>query len=177
MKILLPLGLLSLLCLAYLGTTVDWSGMSKTFSSATRSADAGPDSPNSSPASFNGSASAGSASGQAAPKLVLMKFGATWCPPCRMIDKELKELGRGDLPVEIRKIDIDRQPQLARKHGVGSIPHVILMEDGQPVDDFVGFRSADQMESWINRSASAAALAVDKSQIGKPMMHSNPFVN
>jgi thiol-disulfide isomerase/thioredoxin len=111
-----------------------------------------------------------------APELVLMKFGANWCPPCRMVEKELKTLERSRLPVTIRKIDIDARPDLARQYNVSGIPRLILLEDGREVGDLTGFRTADQLTDWITDSASPAALAAEK-RSGRPaVVKANPFV-
>ena len=109
------------------------------------------------------------------PQLVLMKFGAHWCPPCRMIDKELKVLGQSDVPVEIRKVDVDKRQDLARKYGVTSIPRLILLEDGREVGDLTGYRSAEELTDWIKDSASSAALAGKKRSAGPSVVHANPF--
>jgi len=108
--------------------------------------------------------------------LVLMKFGATWCPPCRMVDQELKTLAKSDLPVKIRKIDIDKRPDLARKHNISSIPRLILLEGGREIGDLTGYRSADQLNDWINSNASSQALAGEKRSAAPSVVVANPFV-
>lgn len=108
-------------------------------------------------------------------ELVLMKFGAPWCPPCRMVDKELRKLGNSDLPVKIRKINVDDQPDLADQYRVNGIPRLILLQDGKKIGDLVGYKSAAELSDWIKDSASEAALAAKKRPSGPATVHANPF--
>ncbi|WP_235034245.1 thioredoxin family protein [Roseiconus lacunae] len=110
------------------------------------------------------------------PKLVLMKFGAPWCPPCRMVDKELLDLKQAKLPVEVRKINVDQHQSLAEQYDVSSIPRLILTEDGEVIGDLVGYQSADQLESWIRENASERALSATE-VTGPPAVYANPFFN
>lgn len=86
-------------------------------------------------------------------KLVLLKFGATWCGPCVSTDAELKKIEPtlGD-DVEVLKVDVDANPDLASQFDVSSIPRLMLFRGGEVVDDRVGGMSADQLTSWIDEN-------------------------
>lgn len=62
-------------------------------------------------------------------QLILMDFWATWCGPCRKMDKEMwdteefKELSKNFVAL---KIDIDSEKDLVREYNIKSIPHVVL---------------------------------------------------
>ena len=80
---------------------------------------------------------------------VLVKFGANWCGPCRMMESELhhfsaKHGGR----VGVVQVDVDQHPQLAQHYGVSSIPRLMLFQNGQVVADRVGFMNAEQLNDW-----------------------------
>ncbi|OYP28994.1 hypothetical protein CGZ80_25635 [Rhodopirellula sp. MGV] len=107
--------------------------------------------------------------------LVLMKFGAPWCPPCRMVDKELVDLAKANLPVEVRKIDVDHRQDLADQYDVSSIPRLILKEDGEVIGDLVGYQSAAQLEAWIRDNASQEALSASN-EPKLPTVYANPFM-
>ena len=71
--------------------------------------------------------------------LTFVDFFATWCGPCQMmhpaIDKFQREMnGR----VDVYKVDIDREIELAQHYNVMSVPTLIIFKGGQPVQQFVG---------------------------------------
>lgn len=79
--------------------------------------------------------------------LVLMKFGAQWCAPCKQLDRVLDEVNLGD--VEIQFFDIDDQPELAREFGVRGIPTLVLMKDGEEFARTTGVKTADQLTAFV----------------------------
>lgn len=61
-------------------------------------------------------------------KLVLFDFYADWCAPCRTLTPRLETLTR-QFPdrLALRKIDVvDWESPVARQHGIGSLPHLVL---------------------------------------------------
>ena len=83
-------------------------------------------------------------------KLVLVKFGATWCGPCRRVDEELASLS-DELPadVEVLTIDVDENPDLAQAFQISSIPRMMLVRNGELLDDQMGYMSKSQLQTWI----------------------------
>ena len=90
-------------------------------------------------------------------EVVLVKFGAQWCGPCKMVDQELDKLVDSGLTAKVVPVDIDANQQLAQKYGVGGIPHLILFKRGQMVDQSVGYMPAEEIEAWINSGSSDQA--------------------
>lgn len=125
-----------------------------------------------SPASFetNGAVGKSEPGTSEMPDVVLMKFGATWCPPCRKIDRELIQLDRMGLPLTIKKIDVDEQPELAERYRISSIPRLILIRDGRKIGDKTGFMTSSELSSWIEDKASVQAGSAPKSRVQE-----NPF--
>jgi thioredoxin 1 len=73
------------------------------------------------------------------PVPVLIDFWASWCAPCRMIGPMIDQLaeeysGR----IKIGKVNVDEENDLAGKHGIVSIPTLILYKDGAIVRQKVG---------------------------------------
>lgn len=100
---------------------------------------------------------------------VLVKFGASWCGPCQMLDGELDKLAdRGRMRARVVKVDTDSNPEIASQYNVSGIPHMIIFHKGQLVDQHVGYRSVEEIESWVG-SLSGVTLRA-------PGMHENPFV-
>ncbi len=82
---------------------------------------------------------------------VLVDFWAPWCGPCQMLSPVLEEIGKdmGD-KVKVVKVNVDEENTLASQYNVSAIPTVILFEDGQVKETFVGFR---QKQDYINAVA------------------------
>ncbi|MEX0648507.1 MAG: thioredoxin [Balneolaceae bacterium] len=81
---------------------------------------------------------------------VLVDFYADWCAPCRMMPPILKELKKrmGD-EINIIKIDTEKNPDVAIRYQVRSIPTLILFKKGQVLWQQAGVVRADQLQSVI----------------------------
>ena len=70
---------------------------------------------------------------------VLLDFWAEWCGPCRMFSPVVDEIAEQYAgSVKVGKVNIDEEPELAQKFGVMSIPTLVLIKDGRPVQTAVG---------------------------------------
>ncbi|WLR59239.1 thioredoxin [Guptibacillus hwajinpoensis] len=78
--------------------------------------------------------------------LVLADLGAPWCGPCKMIAPVLDELDEelGE-QLKIVQLDVDSNPETARKYDVMSIPTLLFFKDGELVENAVGFRTKEEL--------------------------------
>ena len=79
----------------------------------------------------------------------LIDFWAPWCGPCRLQSPILEQLEASGAAVKICKVNVDEQPDLAKRFGILSIPTLILMQNGVLKDKQVGLTSLDELNEFI----------------------------
>ncbi len=83
-------------------------------------------------------------------KPVLFDFFATWCGPCRMQTPIIEELAKKmSDAVEIRKVDVDQNMELAEKYGIRVVPTLIIEKDGKIVHSLEGVTDAATLEKLL----------------------------
>ncbi len=85
-----------------------------------------------------------------ADKPVLVDFHATWCGPCKMLAPIIAELEAARDDFYVGKIDIDDDPELARRYGIQAVPTLLLFKDGAVVNQSVGYVGKEVLEDMLN---------------------------
>lgn len=85
-------------------------------------------------------------------KNVILDFYASWCPPCKIIEKHLNKYNdtKSD-DVIIYKINIDENRDLLGRFGIKSIPTLVYVKNGKPVLKEVGLKNFDEIKANVNQ--------------------------
>jgi thioredoxin 1 len=77
---------------------------------------------------------------------VIVDFWAEWCGPCKMIAPILGEIAEEQSgKLKVAKLNVDDNPDTARRFGVMSIPTMIVFQDGQEAARIVGAKGKNQL--------------------------------
>ncbi|GAB6164954.1 hypothetical protein JCM19992_09540 [Thermostilla marina] len=86
---------------------------------------------------------------------VLLDFYANWCGPCRSMMPIVEQLEEQGWPV--RRIDVDRNPELASRFGVDALPTFVMIVDGRESDRVVGSTSRERLLSMLQTAKQPSA--------------------
>ncbi|KAK2956025.1 putative Thioredoxin [Blattamonas nauphoetae] len=83
-------------------------------------------------------------------KLVVVKFGAEWCGPCKQIKPEVERLAQANPSVLFLDIDVDQLKQLPEVRTVAGIPEFRFWKNGAIVNKFSG-ANASKLKEYVNK--------------------------
>lgn len=83
---------------------------------------------------------------------VLVDFWATWCMPCRMLAPVIEEIAsENEGKIKVGKVNVDENPDLARKYRVMSIPAVLVFKNGELTATSVGVDSKENILKLLEK--------------------------
>ena len=84
---------------------------------------------------------------------ILVEFSASWCAPCKVMqrtvfqDSAVIEYTRGHfVPIQL---DLDKDKDQAQKLGVGTVPTLIVLDQGREVDRLSGLQKTEELLAWL----------------------------
>ncbi|HTA63988.1 MAG TPA: thioredoxin [Xanthomonadaceae bacterium] len=93
---------------------------------------------------------------------VLIDFWAPWCGPCKTLGPILEKLAAEyNGAFRLAKVDVDKEQELAGAFQIRSIPTVILVKGGQPIDGFPGALPEGQLRAFLKTHGIEPAPAVE----------------
>ena len=82
---------------------------------------------------------------------VLVDFWAEWCRPCKMLSPTLDEIASEYVGrAKVTKMNIDDNRQVATQFGIMSIPTVLLFQNGEVKNTFVGLSGKDKFTGALD---------------------------
>ena len=85
--------------------------------------------------------------------LAMVDFWAAWCDPCKMLSPSVEAIAdQYDGKALVGKVNVDEEPELARRFGVMSIPTVVFLKNGREFDRKVGVLPADAFTKVLDEN-------------------------
>ena len=82
-------------------------------------------------------------------KTVLLDFYADWCGPCSMVSPIIDEIAEENPQYLVGKVNVDEQEELAQEYGVFSIPTLVVLKNGEVINQVSGARPKAQIRKLL----------------------------
>jgi thioredoxin 1 len=77
---------------------------------------------------------------------VLVKLGASWCQPCKMLTKIIEEHPPA---INVVEVDIDEHAELAQSYNVRGVPTLIIFNNGKEEKRTVGMLTKEKLDEFV----------------------------
>jgi thioredoxin len=86
---------------------------------------------------------------------VLVDFWAPWCSPCQAIAPIIEELAEEySGKINFAKLNVDEAPLIPSRYGIHSIPTLLLLKDGKPIQQVVGLKPKKELKQVLEQALS-----------------------
>jgi len=82
--------------------------------------------------------------------LCLVKIGAAWCGPCKVVQKNIQDIEKSHSNVYFIDVDAEEADDIVEKYGVRNIPVVLVIKNGEVTSKTVGVQTQAQLEDRLN---------------------------
>ena len=80
---------------------------------------------------------------------VVVDCFAEWCGPCKMLSPIIDELAEELTDVNFYKLNVDESVEVVRNYNIMSIPTILIFNDGELVNQSVGFKSKEELKDLL----------------------------
>lgn len=84
-------------------------------------------------------------------QLVIVDFFAEWCGPCQVFAPVVEDLANSDNSLNVVKIDIDSDKDLAIKYNVEAVPTLVVFKNGKKLDSVTGILDKTGLSNFVNQ--------------------------
>lgn len=83
-------------------------------------------------------------------KWLLVYFTASWCKPCSSFSPVMEKVTEAfESILKSIKVDVEDIPEVAGEMQIRSVPSLLLLNNGKPVEGIVGNQSYEQVSKWL----------------------------
>lgn len=79
----------------------------------------------------------------------VMRFTASWCGPCKVLTPVMEKLQEDYGSIQWETIDVDRSPHTAAAYEVRTVPTVLILQNDNVIEKFVGLNPKTTYEEAI----------------------------
>ena len=85
--------------------------------------------------------------------ITIIDFWAPWCGPCKMYGPIIEEFAKENPEINVKKMNVDENPNTSQQHGIRSIPMTIIFKDGQIITKVPGLIQKTKLKEFVENLA------------------------